>query len=222
MQLSTKTCSAHNHPEFILDVEGTIVKPALKFLRSIEDMVAAGEVFKLNDTLSVGWMIAQVWPHDRKTFTLYEPDMKSFPLKFVPGVNESILQMTMQMYTLDSFAISRDKMEFPSIKQSAVVCDRIGVSRELYLARSEPANERDSGWFIGCAQDDHDHHDKKNLKRLSLYEAFLQRREIQNWMAFPQGSMILARHDAAPRVWLNDQPLPVKSGSFVAKWLTNQ
>src|SRR6185295_20113284 len=91
MLISTHKCSEHNHPEFVQDLEsGEFAVQAEQFLHIIEAMVAAGEVFKPLDPFQIGWMEGEVRQFDEKRLTLFEPDMKSFPLVLVSGATNSI------------------------------------------------------------------------------------------------------------------------------------
>ena len=51
------------------------------------------------------------------------------------------------------------------------------------MTRSDPTDSADSGWFVGCLADDHDHQQPANLTRVSLYEAFLRQPAIQGFLA---------------------------------------
>lgn len=60
------------------------------------------------------------------------------------------------------------------------------------MNRTEPDGERDSGWFVGCLDDDHDHNDSDNLLCVSLYEAYTKQKGIQSFVTFPVGTMIVS------------------------------
>lgn len=76
-------------------------------------------------------------------------------------------------------------------------------------------NKADTGWFIGCLHEDHNHQENANLCCISVYEAFLNQRGIQNFMAFPLGSMVLMDEKHGLKVWKNGTELSIVPGSFL-------
>jgi hypothetical protein len=217
MVLCTSKCSQHGHPEFVLEAgETSIPEVHLRDLvRTIEEMVAQGSVFKPGDTIRIGWMSTLVQPCDASRLTLHEPDMQSIPVQWVPGVTESLRHKMVQIYTLDSFSL-RQEMSMPSFRHTMLVCTTF-AEPGFFMTRTNPSekNKADTGWFVGCLNDGHDHNDPKNLRCISLYEVFIKQRGIQNFVAFPIGSMILVDPQHQLRVWKNDAELSILPGSFL-------
>jgi len=76
-------------------------------------------------------------------------------MKFVPGITQTLRQMMLQLFFLDSLGIAREEMKLPSVRQSAVVCKRYKAAKGLVLSRGPAQAQRDSGWLIGCLDEDH-------------------------------------------------------------------
>jgi hypothetical protein len=213
MRVTTTRCKSHSHPEFVLDADSEVPDSHLRELaQTIEEMVAAGSVFRPKQTFQVGWIVTQIASFDATQLTLVEPDMKSMPIRWVPGVTETLRQKMVQVFALDSFSL-RDEMTMATALQSMVVCTEY-TAPEFFMVRSEP-DGNDSGWFVGCLGQDHDHNDAENLRCLSLYEASLHQRGIQNFLLFPVGTTVVNDTKNGLTVLKDDQPLELVPGSFL-------
>lgn len=183
-------------------------------ISAIESMVRDGSVFRAGETYQYGWMLTLVQELPDGTLTLREPDMKSMPIEFVSGVTETVRHMTLQLFALDSFAVDRSDMDIPTVRESGIACQRYRDGIGFIMDRAEPSDDHDSGWFIGCVNETCDHNDPNSLRRISLYELFLGRPEIRDWVTFPIGSMI-QRTDDAIYVFRDGTQLTLIQGSFV-------
>jgi hypothetical protein len=221
MLLSTSRCGDHGHADFVLEFdEQAVSRPhAEDMIQTIEDMVARGSVFAPGETIQIGWMITQVRRYDESRLTLFEPDMRTIPMAFLPGVTETLRQMMLQLFFIDSLAIPREDMSMPNVRQSVITCGRYAVARSLLLMRGKALRQSDSGWFISCLDQDHDHEDPKNLVLVSLYDAFLRHKPIQGWMAFPSETLIALRDSGPPQVFRDGKELAVVPNSFLARAL---
>lgn len=221
MIVSTTRCKDHGHAEFVLEVdEHAVPHQHVSFvIETIEGMVAQGSIFSPGETFQIGWMITQVQQYDEEQLTLYEPDMRTFPMAFVPGVTETLRQMMLQVFFIDSLAVPRGDMEIPNVRQSAIACKKYASAKSLLLSRDKPHSPRDSGWFIGCLDEDHNHEDVNQLVLISLYEAFLNQNQIQGWMAFPENTLVALQDGAAPKAFRDGKELPIVPNSFLSRIL---
>ena len=65
-------------------------------------MVSQGSRFLPEQTFQIGWMMTKVKEYDASHLALVEPDMKSFPIKWIPGITHTLRQMMVQLLMLDS------------------------------------------------------------------------------------------------------------------------
>ncbi len=223
MRIETKNCHRHDHPEFVLEVDGDQIPEVYvqTFLETLENMVAAGSVFQPGETLQDGWMVTRVEDAGDGKLTLHEPDMQQLPVQFVPGITETLRHKMIQLFTLDSFGIEREQIKIPRIDQTAIACDRFDAGGELLLAR-DAGEERHSGWIFCCLDDDHDHEQDDNLQLVSLYEAMLRCPHVVAWMYFPDDSQIVLRPDRHPLVIWKDEQLEIQPGSYLDELLKAQ
>ena len=216
MRITTTKCSQHRHPEFVLEADEAQVPEVYlqNVVQTIEGMVAGGSVFRPEQTFQIGWGLTLVKAAGGQ-LTLVEPDMQSFPIQWVPGITHTLRQMMLQLFMLDSVGL-RKQMDAPSIRDSLIACSRYHEP-SFFLARSE-RDGADSGWFIGCRNDSHDHQNPANLQCISVYEAHLNQRGFQGFASFPVGSMIAIDRAHGLKVYLDDQELAVIPGSFLDEW----
>jgi len=217
MRVETQSCKNFNHPEFVLDLESEALSVhAGVLLRSIESLVAKGEVLRPGETFQFGWLTLQIRSFDADCLTLFEPDMRSLPIEYVPGANTAIRHMMTQLFTLDSFGIARATMRIPNMHQTVMVCDRFATTPVFFLTRNEPiAHQDDSGWYMGCMDPDHDHDTRENLTCITLYEAFVKRNDIHQWLIFPTETKVFLNRANPPKVWIGDEKFALQAGSFV-------
>jgi hypothetical protein len=219
MVIVTDTCRQHGHPEFVLEADEARV-PSIyleNVAQTVQRMVAQGSVFRPGETFQIGWMLTRVESYDADRLTLAEPDMKALPARFVRGITQTLRQMMLQLFMLDSVSL-RAEIDLPTLRHSLVACTRY-ADPAFYMTRSEPTNPTDSGWFVGCLADGHDHHDPANLTRVSLYEAFLRQAPIEAFLAFPRESLIAIDPRAGVRIYKAGRELKAEPGSFLEAWM---
>jgi hypothetical protein len=222
MVITTQNCARFRHPEFTLEADTSHIPE--QYLQDtaniVEGMIAKGSIFRPGQTFQIGWMITQVQSHASGLLTLAEPDMRTFPVKWVPGITQTLRQTILQLFLLDSASFRKD-VKMTTILQSAIVCSHY-TARDFFMTRSDASNENDSGWFIGCLNRKHDHHAPSNLKRLSLYDVFLHQRAIHGFMSFPVGSMIILDKRRGMRIVRDGTEVPIEPGSLLDTWFKNQ
>lgn len=217
MRVQTQRCSDFNHPEFVLDLENDALElHANVLLNSIENMVAGGEVLKPGETFQFGWLTLEIRAFDAGRLTLFEPDLRAFPIEYTPGANAAIRHMMVQLFTLDSFGIERARMLIPKMRETVMVCDRFADAPVFFMTRNDPINHTgDTGWYMGCMDPEHDHDTREHLECISLYEAVLKRSDIAQWIVLPTEAKVFLNRDDAPKVWLGDEKCVLQPGSFV-------
>jgi hypothetical protein len=219
MVIATTQCIAYRHPEFVLEADEALVPIVYlrKIADTIEQMVAGGSIFKVDQTFRVGWMMTLVRSHgDGNRLTLAEPDMQTTPIRWVDGITQTLRQMMLQLFMLDSVGL-RDEIDLPTIQHSLIACAHYRDA-DFYMERGEATPAVDTGWFVGCTRGDHDHNAPANLHCISLYEAYLHQRGILAFAAFPVGSQILVTRERGPVISRHGKHIEIVAGSFLDDW----
>lgn len=217
--LASKTCQEYGHPEIAVDYDPAVVVEAdvAHLLSGLEAMVAGGTRFEANQSIAFGWSLAWFVHRPDGRLGFEEPDFRSMPVKRVSGLTATIRDLRLQRDIVAS-VLPDGSAQFPSLRQSCIVCGEVSATDGLVMVRAAPA-EMDSGWFIGCQRQEHRHDVIENLERISLYEAVVHRRlPIVPWLALPEGSLV-SRGDPGLAIQFNGEPLTVKPESLLQRML---
>lgn len=217
MQITTTQCGKFRHPEFVLECDERLIprENLQRIADTIESMVASGSTIKADQTFQIGWVFTLVKPYDSARLTLVEPDMRQMPVHWVPGVTQTLRQMMVQLFMLDSVDL-RDSMTIGNFGQSLVACTRY-TEADFVMDRVEE-DDHASGWFLGCADESHEHNDPDNLHLVSLYEAFVNEPAIEGFLTFPPGSTITVSRRHGVHVAYQGNSLLTSPDSFLAQW----
>lgn len=218
MFLVTTQCERHGHPEFYLEADEACVPDVYlqHVVQTVEGMVASGSVFRPGQSFQIGWMWTEIRQLDETFLTICEPDMRTMPVAWVPGLTETLRTMMLQLFMLDSVGL-RDQMDIPHMRQAVNICRRY-VEPNFRMDRLPADGDSDSGWFVSCTDDRHDHGRPENVDCVSIYEAFLHQRGIQRFVSFPVGSVIVSDQRRRVELFLHGRPLKVLPGSFLDRW----
>lgn len=213
----TTDCRRPGQPEISIDVDLNEIpqRPVDHLVQTIEEMIRSGVAIGDEHTIQLGWSLLRVTREQDGSLSLYEPDGASVPMQFKRGITESVRQMLVQLWHVDSYGLERDTIALPSVLHSVIACRHLDLGEGAFLARSAPADAYDSGWFVGCHDVHHNHSEVANLTRISLYEAFLKKPRIAPWIAFPVTTTVLLAPGEHPKVTVGDQQIELVPGSFV-------
>jgi hypothetical protein len=152
---------------------------------------------------------------DGDDLSIWEPDMRGLPIAWSESVSYTMAHLRIQKDVVES-VLGPDELSFPSMRESAVICDQFGQGEDLVMERVEPAGA-DSGWFFGCREDGHDHNDAAELHRVSLYEAAIRHApQIIPYLALPPG-ILIGVGPSGPTLFHQGEPLCPRPGSYLAK-----
>jgi hypothetical protein len=214
---ATARCRAFRHPEFRLraDPAAVLEGDIALLITTLEGMVSAGQRFKDGETIQVGWGTLRVRRNRDKSLSLLEPDFRKTPIKWVESVTTTILHLRRQKDVCESY-FSASALLFPSLRESCITCTSLADADSVLMDRSEPRGG-ESGWFLGCADDDHDHNNPDHLTRLSLYKAALCSPVSIPFLALPSEVLLEVGADGVPSVLFSrGKRLKPRSGSYVA------
>jgi len=214
MECETRSCGRHGHAEFVVDVGDVPQIDATWLIGYLEDAVAEGARFVPGETLQIGWMITRVETASAGRLTLYEPDLRSLPVRFVPGAAGALRHLRAQRDVAESVGLA-DALRFPSIADTAIVCTQYDHGHNWVMSRVDP-EPGDSGWFVGCTVDSHDHEDPAALNRRSLYEVAVHVPEIVEYLARPPSSEVIVRRAGMPIIAFDSEVRRIEPGSYLA------
>jgi hypothetical protein len=212
---ATSRCHLSAHPEILVSYaeSGVIPDDVDNLIRTLEAMVATGSVFAPGETIQVGWLYDQFREQGQGVLTLYEPDLKAFPVSWVPGITNTLVTKRLQLDVADSFGL-REQAEFTTFRHSCLICSQFRAGIDFLMSRVSPENAI-SGWFIGCLDERHDHNSTNHLLCLSTYELITRVSSSPlSYLALPPDVVVEVKNEL-PRVALSDKPLEIARGSFV-------
>jgi hypothetical protein len=216
--LHTTLCRSYGHPEFRISYDPALVSvedDARWLISWLEEAVASGEQFTVEQTVQVGWMILLVRALEDGVLSLWEPDMRDMPIAWVESVSRTLAYLRLQKDVCES-VLDADDISFPSLQQTAIICKRVGQTKGVFMERLEPTSRLDSGWFYGCTCEDHDHNNTDELRCASLYELGVKVAPlVVSYLALPEG-VLIQLGQRKPTIFRHGVPLAIKPGSYLA------
>lgn len=213
----TTGCAAHGHPEFTVRIAHDVPVPGLEkmLLGYFEASVKAGTQFKPGQTVQLGWATLRLTWREDGTLGVLEPDLKH-ELKWVESVEQSLLETWRQKEVLESLGLTA-RADFPRQAFGAIVCDRVWDSTRFVMGRAEPSAPSDSGWFIGCDDEAHDHQVEQALKVVPLIEVAVRLPALAQFFALPVGTdaLISGPGQVRARVFLDEEERVPTPGSYL-------
>ena len=124
----------------------------------------------------------------REPFHFHEP-------VYVPGASRAIAVVALQHAAIRRNRIAGES-ENPHRSQFAIVCSRvtpqtIGTLRPLLAHRAWQPDTQDSGWFVGCGEDDHDHDDPDQLGKVHLLHLVAGFPGLLPYLALPVETLLV-------------------------------
>lgn len=222
MRKTTTSCSNYSRPEFSVAFEqDKVLESDVEWLvHWLESEVANGKRFLPGETIQIGWMITKVESHKEGLLKICEPDMESFPIKFIDSVVSTLNHLRFQKMVVESIGAA-DELLFSPFHHSAIACNRFKDHVGFFMGRVEPKDD-DSGWFVGCDDPNHDHQDVNNLERKSLYELVVRNHwGITQYLALPAGISVHVR-DGMPSFYRGESQLPLLPSSYLGASLSRK
>jgi hypothetical protein len=213
----TTACTALDHPEFTVRFERDVPVPDLErmLIGYFEDSVKRGTQFKPGQTVQLGWATLRLTQRPDGTLGVLEPDLKH-ELKWIESVDQSLFETWRQKEVLESLGLSQ-RADFPRQALQAIVCSKVWESTSFVLGRTEPHGQTDSGWFIGCADDAHDHQHEDALNVIPLIELAVRLPPLTQFLALPVGTDVIATGPERlhARVFVDEAERPAAPGSYL-------
>ncbi|MGN0536911.1 MAG: hypothetical protein ACI4M3_02910 [Acutalibacteraceae bacterium] len=95
-------------------------------------------------------------------------------------------------------------------RQSMIVLRQAAKADEIYLTRTTPTDDSDSGWYLGLTNDEHeDDHQAEDFLKLPVCELIKMRPVAMRALAMPVGTLVtISKNDITAVVDENDNPIP--------------
>jgi hypothetical protein len=217
LEFRTTKCSAAQHREFTVRFGAPCPVPNLErmLLGYFEEAVAAGTRFKAGETVQLGWAVLRLIDRPDGTLGVLEPDLRG-SLKWVESVDQSLFETWRQQEVLRSLGLD-EYFSPPRQAQRAVVCTRVWESPGLLMGRAKSTEALDSGWFVGCTDEGHDHEAAESLQAVPLIELAARSPALAQFFALPVGSDVAVRGPGRikARIFFQEQELTPKPGSYL-------
>lgn len=212
----TSRCSAANHPEITLQfAERRLVPIERLLLGYFEKSVASGKRFRPGETVQVGWATFRLCMRADGTLGVEEPEEDSW----VERCDRSLMQLWLQKEIVASVGLT-SRIGFPRQHDVAVACEQVLASSSFVLARSEPRDEMDSGWFIGCqSEPPHDHQDPHALFAGPLVQIVHHLPFLAQFLALPPGTTVVVLGSTTgirATIFVDGVELSPREGSYLA------
>lgn len=159
-----------------------------------EKKIKAGVTFREGEIIRFGWFFFKVMGTDDDGLEIYGPDLRAFPMEWERDISLPLNLALVQKYVPESYNL---KAEAANLDQNAIVSKSFGTRTDYFLNRVEPANEKQSGWFVGFLDDPLDMSDASNLTSMSLYELSLKIPDSVRFWLLPANIQVLNPGDNA-------------------------
>jgi len=213
----TSSCARFSHPEVSFVFAERVPVPGLEkmLLGYFEGQVSRGVQFRPGQNIDIGGSILRLF--DRGDGALGVRDVGPDGQVAEPeSAHRSVMRTWLRQEVCRSYGLAP---EFPGANVVALVCTATGTSRHaLLLKRMAPTDPTDSGWFVGCTDESHDHDTAENLQAVRLSAIPTHFPWLDQFFALPVGTdLVVEMRDrvSVPVLWHPDriEPLP---GSYVA------
>jgi len=212
---STTRCGLYGHPEFVVPCsERTPLEGLIEFLAIGENMVASGAAFQAGQTLQFSWLILKMEKYDTARLTIHEPDMKSWPVEYHPGVSMSLKHAADHVATLQSVGLDPRDADTPHMRQSVQVSGDYANAQTWSFHRIDPVDDSDSGWHfdaIGAELDE------PTSETISLYELFIRQNDTVCFFCLPVDTTIYFDQGRVTSIELRGEKVQPLKESFLAK-----
>jgi len=217
-EFRTSRCAEHQHPEFTIRFLREVPVPGLEkmLLGYFENAVASGTRFKPGQTVQLGWATLRLTQRDDGTLGVLEPDLKT-ELKWIESVDQSLLETWRQKEVLDSVGLL-ERANYPRQALQAIVCSQVWDAPAFMMGRTAPSTPTDSGWFVGCMDEAHDHQHAEALSVVPLIEIAVKVPPLTQFFALPEGSDVVVTGPGRvrARVFFEGEELQPRESSYLS------
>lgn len=184
-------------------------------LKTLAQISTKTDIFNGKFVMCFGWAYFFLDEREEddgtKFWVLQTSDYKKNPLKDKnDNVTVSLLVQNMQ---LEAVQKAKLKPEAVTFKDTILVLKAALNSKEIYLNRTEPTKDGDSGWYLGLLDDpDEENHTSDEYEKIPSYRFLEGRAEVLRVLQMPVGTVaVINENKLTALVDGNDQPLEFTS-----------
>jgi hypothetical protein len=187
--------------------------------QTLERWVQGGRRFAVGETIQLGWTLLKLHDGEGDTLELLELAPGPAPISWGISVTTALADLRLHKDVCESY-FGDGFISFPFIADECVVCTNVEMTDEILMDRVKSAGS-DSGWFIGCRDDGHDHQNPSSLVRISLHEAVRRCPGARMFVALPPETLV-ATGPAETALFHRAQRIAARPGSFVDQLLARR
>ncbi|GAA6129641.1 hypothetical protein NBRC116187_00010 [Halopseudomonas sabulinigri] len=210
----TSKCGKYGEPEFVFSVgpASVVTGDASWLITSLEAMVASGERFKPGEILLIGPVPLKVEAASNGRLRLLEPDMKAMPFNYVDSVGATLNMVRRQKDAVQSLDANASPDFAPLHLPLLVSSD--ALQARVILMRRDSSLQMGTNWVLMDAESKLSA-DELTFRPMSVYEAMLQRPEIHDFLALPDGYSVAVSGQRDFVILKGDQTATPVKGSYL-------
>ncbi len=195
-------------------------------LKTLAQISTKADIFNGRFVMCFGW--AYFFLDERKEengdkfWVVQTSDYKKDPLKDKSdNVTVSLLVQNMQMEAVQK---SNSKPEAVTFKDTVLVLKEAINAKEVYLSRTEPTKNGDSGWYFGLLNDpNEENHSSDEYEKIPSYQFLNFRTEALRVLQMPIGTVaVITDNNLTALVDGNDNPLPFTTEEERQKYIAEE
>lgn len=193
---------------------------ATAVLRTLNQLSEKNDIFKEGFTMIYGWaaFFLDLRDEDGKAvYVVQTLDYRRAPNKKIDDCGLALTIQNMQVNTNHKAGVERP--EVATFKDTVLVLREAVDAEDVYMNRSEPTKNGDSGWYFGLLNDEREgQHNPEELVAVPSFELLGFRGEALRVLEMPVGTLaVFHKNEMTALVDGNDKPLPFTSTDEVRK-----
>jgi hypothetical protein len=182
-----KVTREFRHRLLVAYCDSDLAEQASSLLRMIEEADEHVGGLKDGTVIEFGWASLRLRA-ENEDLTVCEPDYAGDVNQFVPSTSRTLKVVAGQTAVLNAMGIVGLAAEH---NQGVVLKRAVLDLRRIYMHRRQPASDRDSGWYIGPADDIGEPPDPSQLDAIYVYRLLNVRPALLRVMALPAEYLVV-------------------------------
>jgi len=170
----------HDHL-LVANCDPDLVEQANSLLRMIEEAGESASGLRDGFVIEFGWAPLRL-RIEKAEFIVYEPDYSNDVNQFVPSVSKTLRVVAEQAALLNSLGLEGVVARY---NQGVALKREVLDLHRIYLHRRKPVSDRDSGWYIGPANNPGEPPESSQLDAIYVYHLLDVRPALLRVMALP-------------------------------------